>query len=341
MSHSQKFLSRILLFALILAFIVVALGAYTRLSDAGLGCPDWPGCYGHLGVPEQVKSDDYQRPLDTGKAWKEMIHRYIAGTLGLLILFIFFISFKHKYKQSPRLPSVLLAVVTFQALLGMWTVTMLLSPIIVSAHLIGGLTTLSLIWWLYLNNKEKENTPLSTHHSSLYMPTLKLIAVIGLILVILQIFLGGWTSTNYAALACGTSFPTCATQWWPTMDFANAFNLSHTPNVNYEFGILENPARTAIQVTHRIGALVLSIYLVFLGIILLKQKIPVMRKIGIILLVILGTQVSLGILNVVLALPLAIAVLHNIVAAFLLLIVIAINHQLYRKTETKQNKSKL
>jgi cytochrome c oxidase assembly protein subunit 15 len=325
MPHSQKFLSRILLLALILAFIVVALGAYTRLSDAGLGCPDWPGCYGHIGVPEQVKDVDYQRPLETGKAWKEMIHRYVAGTLGLLILFIFFISFKSKYKQSPLLPSVLLTVVTFQALLGMWTVTMLLSPVIVSAHLIGGLTTLSLIAWLYLNNT---NSPHSLHVAT-YSPTLKLAAATSLLLVCLQIFLGGWTSTNYAALACGTSFPTCATQWWPSMDFSNAFTLSHTENTNYEFGILENPARTAIQVTHRIGALILSLYLIFLGIALFKQQ--TLRKIAIVLFIILGTQVSLGILNIVLALPLSIAVLHNIVAAFLLLTVIAINHHLHGK----------
>ncbi len=329
MPHSQKLLSRILFLALILALVVVALGAYTRLSDAGLGCPDWPGCYGHIGVPEQVKGGDYQRPLEAGKAWKEMIHRYVAGTLGLLILFIFFISFKSKYKQSPLLPFILLAVVTFQALLGMWTVTMLLSPVIVSAHLIGGLTTLSLIGWLYLNNKNNKSYTYSLHFST-YSPALKLAAAIGLLLVCLQIFLGGWTSTNYAALACGTSFPTCATQWWPNMDFSNAFTLSHTANTNYEFGILENPARTAIQVTHRIGALVLSLYLIFLGIALFKQQ--TLRKIASVLFIILGTQVSLGILNVVLALPLSIAVLHNIIAAFLLLTVIAINHHLHSNT---------
>ncbi|MBE8233243.1 MAG: heme A synthase, partial [Endozoicomonadaceae bacterium] len=225
---------------------------------------------------------------------------------------------------------VLLIVVIFQALLGMWTVTMLLSPIIVSAHLIGGLTTLSLIGWLYLNNKNT-HTSLS-HFSTAYSPTLKLAAAIGLLLVCIQIFLGGWTSTNYAALACGTSFPTCATQWWPSMDFSSAFTFSHTANTNYEFGILESPARTAIQVTHRIGALVLSLYLIFLGIALFKQQTQTLRKIAIVLFIILSIQVSLGILNVVLALPLSIAVLHNVVAAFLLLTLIAINHHLHSNT---------
>lgn len=330
MLHSEKLLSHILLFALILAFMVVAMGAYTRLADAGLGCPDWPGCYGHLGVPEQVNNDIHQRPLEKGKAWKEMIHRYIAGTLGLLVLLIFFLSFKKKYHQSPVLPSVLLVVVIFQALLGMWTVTLLLSPIIVSAHLIGGFTTLSLLWWLYLNSK-KSNTPRETLTST-SLALLKSIIAIALVLVILQILLGGWTSTNYAALACGTSFPTCAHQWWPAMDFANGFTLSHTEGVNYEFGVLESPARTAIQVAHRIGALVLSLYLLFSATLLLKQKTPSTRKMGTILLITLATQVSLGILNVVLALPLFIAVLHNVVAAFLLLTVIAINHQLHRQS---------
>lgn len=337
MTHSANFFSRVLLSALILAFLVVAKGAYTRLSDAGLGCPDWPGCYGHIGVPEQLSSDKqehYQRPLEQGKAWKEMIHRYIAGALGLLILFIFILSFKKENKQSLILSGVLLATVIFQAALGMWTVTMLLSPIIVSAHLIGGFTTLSLIWWLYLNNTPSHSSNTNNHKKLAFitqLSTLKLIAVIGFILVSLQIFLGGWTSTNYAALACGTSFPTCASQWWPAMDFASGFDFSHKPNTNYEFGVLENPARTAIQMAHRIGALIVSIYLVFLGVFLLKQKISHVKNTAIILFIILAAQISLGILNVVLALPIYIATLHNVVAALLLLTLLAINHQLYRR----------
>lgn len=336
MTHSPNLLSRILLFSLILAFLVVAMGAYTRLSDAGLGCPDWPGCYGHISVPEQVSQAQYQRPLESGKAWKEMIHRYIAGTLGLLILAIFLISAKNTFsttkktsKQSLTLPTVLLIVVIFQALLGMWTVTMLLSPIIVSAHLIGGLTTLALLWWIYLNNTQNSSYLDVLKSAS---PALKPIASIGLILVSLQIFLGGWTSTNYAALACGTSFPTCATEWWPAMDFSSAFNFSHAANTNYEFGILESSARTAIQVTHRIGALILSIYLVFLGVILLKQNNKATRNIAITLFVVLALQITLGILNVVLALPLLIAVLHNVMAAFLLLTLITINYHVHQKT---------
>ena len=329
MIRSNNLLSRILFFALILAFVVVVLGAYTRLSDAGLGCPDWPGCYGNIGVPEQVTNDTYQRPLERAKAWKEMIHRYIAGTLGLVILLIFFVTIrdrdKNKYKQSFVLPTTLLGVVIFQALLGMWTVTMLLSPVIVSAHLFGGLTTLSLLWWLYLNQLNQQS---HSNTSNSNTRTLKIGAGIGLFLVILQIFLGAWTSSNYAALACGTSFPTCATEWWPMMDFASAFNLSHSSGTNYEFGVLESPARTAIQVTHRMGALVLSIYLALLGFALLKHRGNNLKKSGITLFIVLCTQISLGIMNVVLALPLVIAVLHNVVAAILLLTLIAINHKL-------------
>ncbi len=323
MKNNKTLFSQILGFAVILALIVIVLGAYTRLSDAGLGCPDWPGCYGQLAVPDKVSSDEFERPLEAGKAWKEMIHRYVAGTLGLLILLILFMVVKGlpKRTQSIKLPVLLLGTVIFQALLGMWTVTLLLSPIIVTAHLMGGMTTLSLLWWLYLNQKDKIslNKPVSGGF--------KFLAVLGLLLVIGQIFLGGWTSSNYAALACGVDFPTCATQWLPEMDFVNGFDMSHKPGVNYEFGVLDSPARTAIQFIHRVGALIVFIYLLSLALICFKKD---LSRLGSILLFVLVLQVCLGIMNVMLALPLAIAVLHNFVAAILLLTIIAINHRVFK-----------
>ncbi|MCF6189984.1 MAG: COX15/CtaA family protein [Cocleimonas sp.] len=293
------------------------------MSDAGLGCPDWPGCYGQLSVPDKVESNEFERPLEHGKAWKEMIHRYVAGTLGLLILAILFMVIKGlpKIKQSLGLPLLLLATVIFQVLLGMWTVTLLLSPMIVTAHLMGGMTTLSLLWWLFLNQKKSVKP-----RSYVVMSGLKMAAAIGLFFVVVQIFLGGWTSSNYAAVACGVDFPTCASQWWPKMDFANGFELSHKPDVNYEFGVLDSPARMAIQMVHRIGALVVFIYLIGLALSLLKYY----KGLAIFLSVVLFLQVSLGIMNVVFALPLLIAVLHNLVAALLLLTVIAINHKLFK-----------
>lgn len=328
MTNQSSLFNRILGFSVVLALIVIVLGAYTRLSDAGLGCPDWPGCYGQLSVPESVSQDKFKRPLEVGKAWKEMIHRYVAGTLGLMVLLILFIVSRYttQLRQSMVLPLVLLTTVVFQALLGMWTVTLLLSPLIVTAHLIGGFTTLSLLWWLLLNQQKANNDSLNI--TSFY----KLLTVLGLLIVIFQILLGGWTSTNYAALACGTDFPKCASEWLPVMDFASAFELSHKPGVDYEFGILESPARTAIQFSHRVGALIVFIYLSGFGLSLLKRQNKI-KKLGVILLVILLLQLSLGIMNVVLGLPILIAVLHNLVAAMLLLTMLAITHLIIRSSQ--------
>ncbi len=319
------FFKQLLIFAVLLALIVIVLGAYTRLSDAGLGCPDWPGCYGHVTVPEKLSDTEFKRPLESAKAWKEMIHRYVAGTLGLLILLVFFMVLRGKtaVKQSFVLPLLLVVVVVFQALLGMWTVTLKLSPVVVSAHLLGGLTTLSLLWCLYLNQRNRRG---SNSHGT--VQGLKFWAALGLFLVIGQIFLGGWTSSNYAALACGTDFPTCLGSWWPNMDFTAGFRFLHEPGKNYEFGVLDTSARSAIQMAHRIGALIVFIYLAWLAIRLIKST--QMTKLGFILLLMLFLQVSLGISNVVMALPLNIAVSHNLVAALLLLTLLTINHRVRR-----------
>ena len=249
-----------------------------------------------------------------------MIHRYAAGTLGVLILMILLMVTKGlpKVRQSILLPVILLITVVFQALLGMWTVTLLLSPIIVTAHLMGGMTTLSLLWWLFLNQKANRNNQSLLVSSS----GLKFVSVLGLLLVIGQIFLGGWTSSNYAAVACGVDFPTCASQWWPKMDFSNGFELGYKTGVNYEFGVLNSPVRMAVQVAHRIGALIVFVYLIGLAFKLLNKH----KKLS----VILFSQVSLGIMNVVFALSLAVAILHNLVAAFLLLTLLAINHKVFK-----------
>ena len=329
MSDRNTLFSRILTFSVFLALIVIVLGAYTRLSDAGLGCPDWPGCYGQLTVPDELTTDEFDRPLEKAKAWKEMVHRYVAGTLGILVLLIVFMVIRKmpKMKQTLTLPLILLATITFQALLGMWTVTLLLSPLIVSAHLVGGFTTLSLLWWLRLNQMQRSD---SSFIPSLNDPTvlLKSASLLALILVIFQILLGGWTSSNYAALACGTEFPTCASSWWPNMNLGNGFDLSHKPGVNYEFGVLDSPARTAIHYIHRVGALVVFTYCFLFSIFLMKW-VPSMKRVGGVLLFVLLIQVSLGIMNVVLALPLSVSVLHNLVATLLLLTVLSINHTVF------------
>lgn len=323
MFTKYRFYTRLLQFAVLTALTVVVLGAYTRLSDAGLGCPDWPGCYGHLIVPQDGAG--FERPLEAGKAWKEMIHRYVAGTLGLLVLLITYLVYRGKTNlpQGRLLPTLLLGTVIFQALLGMWTVTMALSPMIVTAHLIGGFTTLILIWLLLLNQ--------SNHRiSNQAITTLKGLATFSLLIVIGQILLGGWTSTNYAAWACGSSFPTCAGQWWPDMDFSSAFTLNHETGKNYEFGVLENTARTAIQMTHRIGATITLIVVSFFALRLLRIPNSRIKSWAVIILILLFSQLTLGILNVMLSLPIEIAVAHNLIAALLLLSIIAMTHASYK-----------
>ncbi len=323
----QTLYSRLLSITLLLALAVIVLGAYTRLSDAGLGCPDWPGCYGHLSVPESVDDGQFQRPLDEHKAWKEMIHRYAAGILGVLILVVFLLSlfFRRQLRQGLLLPLLLLGTVIFQAALGMWTVTLLLSPLIVTAHLLGGFATLALIWLLWLNrNALRPNTLYFDRVSGV-----RFFALLGLLLLVVQIFLGGWVSTHYAAVACGTTFPTCHGSFWPDADFATGFAFEWQEGVNYEYGILENLARTAIHLMHRLGALVVFLYLGGIAVWLMRKRVQILGSVPVVILVLLLIQVTLGVLNVVLALPLPVATTHNLVAALLLLSVIALNHRLY------------
>ena len=254
---------KIALISVLLALCVVVLGAYVRLSHAGLGCPDWPGCYGHLvGVPESGHEIDQanqaypERAVESDKAWKEVIHRYFAAVLGILILLLAIMAIKNRNdpQQPVVLPIVLVGLVIFQALLGMWTVTLLLKPVIVMLHLLGGLLIVALLWWLVLKS--------SKHTSSISKNSYMAALVLGLVLLIGQIVLGGWTSTNYAALAC-PDFPTCQGEWWPETDFKEAFVFWRGLGQNYEFGVLDNPARTAIHLSHRLFAIVVGFYWLF------------------------------------------------------------------------------
>ncbi|MDC1446804.1 COX15/CtaA family protein [Candidatus Thioglobus sp.] len=310
--------------SLILALIVVILGAYTRLADAGLGCPDWPGCYGELLVPDVISSE-YDRPLDVAKAWKEMVHRYAASILGLSILVIFLLAVfrKTEREQSIKLPTALLLLVGFQGALGMWTVTEQVHPGIVTMHLFGGFSTTTLLFWLFLNQRPqpKIGQPVLKSH--------KLMLIIVTALLIFQIFLGGWTSTNYAALSCGEYFPTCLGEMWPEdMDFKNAYYWGEL-GVDYEFGILENQTRTAIQMVHRVGALVVTAAIIALSF-ALKNYLAFQKNI-VIALALLGVQVALGIINVVMSLPMFAAVMHNAVALFLLLSLISLAHRMFNQ----------
>ncbi len=339
----------LLILATLLAFGVISLGAYVRLSDAGLGCPDWPGCYGHLiGVPdaahEQLAAQAAfpDKPVETYKAWKEMVHRYFAGMLGVLIAMIAVLSWRwrHSLKQSPWLPTALVGVVGAQALLGMWTVTLLLKPVIVSAHLLGGMTTLALLVWLLLQSHWQPQASFSlrgiraglqepgTWHET-QVPTvfIRLLAALALLVVVIQIALGGWVSSNYAALAC-SDFPTCLGAWRPEMDFDQAFQIRRELGQTANGELLSVNALIAIHWAHRVGALIVTLTSGLLALLLLRKS--GWRGWGLVLGAALLVQIGLGIANVLLTLPLTLAVAHNTGAAILLTVTLALNFRLWQ-----------
>lgn len=330
MANNRSFSYKLALFAIALAGVVVLLGAYTRLADAGLGCPDWPGCYGFISVPDshaeitQAQEAFPHAPVEAHKAWAEMVHRYFAGTLGLVIAGLALLAIKQRKdrKRPLVLPLILLVLVMFQAALGMWTVTLGLLPVVVMGHLLGGFATLSLLFLLFLKIKDG-NRPA-------YGSPLRNLALIGLLIVIAQITLGGWTSANYAAIIC-TDFPTCQGNLIPPLDFVGAFQL-HTAGVeSYLGGHLDNSARVTIHWMHRLGALLTTLYLIFLHVKLMKAG---HKKLAGWLMLVLIAQVSLGISNVVFSLPLPVAVAHNGVAALLLLTMVYITHLVGRPTRS-------
>ncbi len=359
---------RIAWLAVALALCVIVFGAFVRLSNAGLSCPDWPTCYGKATWPstaEQVADHAASavRPFDLGKAWLEQFHRIIAGALGVLVLALALLATRkrpHGWLQVigaslavaiaiplymrgmhgaasalavaaellllfgvirwsnvdlARAGTLTLAVIIFQALLGMWTVTWLLKPIVVMGHLMGGLLTFSLLTWMAWRSTAM---PLRSADAA----KLQRVVVIGLVVLGVQIALGGWTSANYAALACGTDFPKCAGAWWPAHDFREGFVLWRGIGVDYEGGVLDNEARVAIQLAHRLMAVVVFGHLLGLGIRLLRG--PGLRGWGSLLLVLLFAQIGLGIANVVLSLPLHVAVLHNAGAVALLFVLVTL-----------------
>ncbi|ROM66103.1 cytochrome b [Pseudomonas brassicacearum] len=314
---------RLALFATLLALIVVLLGAYTRLTHAGLGCPDWPGCYGFISVPKSEAQLAHAElhfpdtPVEAHKGWNEMVHRYFAGALGLMIAVLAARAWMNRrHPGLPlKLPLFLLAVVFAQAAFGMWTVTLKLWPQVVTGHLLGGFATLSLLFLLTLR--------LSGVLPALTVPKrLQHWATAGLLLVIGQIALGGWVSSNYAAVAC-IDFPTCHGQWLPPADFANGFHLTQHIGPNYLGGQLDSDARTAIHLTHRIGALLVTVVLLGLA---WQLKIVGMTRLAGLVLIALAAQITLGISNVLFHLPLPVAVAHNAGGAALLLTLVLVNY---------------
>jgi cytochrome c oxidase assembly protein subunit 15 len=327
----MAFYRNLILAALVLTLGVVSLGAYVRLSDAGLGCPDWPGCYGKLTphhAADAINAELAERPdgpVSHAKAWKEMVHRYAAGTLGVLVLGIAVLGWRgrHETRGGPALPMLLLGLIVFQALLGMWTVTKLLKPLIVTAHLLGGMATLALLLWLWLRERG--------HASHAYFARADHVrgsAALGLLLVIAQIALGGWVSTNYAALAC-SDFPLCQGVWVPEMDFEHAFTLHRELGETASGDLLPLAALTAIHWVHRVMALIVTLFLGWLVVRLVRTA--GYAGIGLLVGGLLGVQVALGISNVLLSLPLLLAVAHNTGAALLLGSMVLLNYRVRRR----------
>lgn len=310
--------------ALVLGVVVVIMGGWVRLSDAGLGCPDWPGCYGQLTWPNQAEDVAVanalfpERPVEPEKAWREMVHRYAAAALGLVILAMAWLAWRRRREegQPVAIPVFLVGLVTFQAILGMWTVTLKLKPLVVMAHLLGGLATVALILWCLLRAGRGGGDAGTKRFRGMIMA--------GLAVLSIQIALGGWTSANYAALSC-PDFPQCQGQWWPETDFGEAFTLWRGVGPDYEFGVLEAPARNAIQMAHRIGALVTTLLLGFLALTMALAGART-RALGALLAGLLVIQLSLGIANVLLRLPLPLAVAHNAGAVLLLLWLVYLYH---------------
>jgi cytochrome c oxidase assembly protein subunit 15 len=322
---------KLVLASILLALVVIVLGAYTRLTDAGLGCPDWPGCYGHLTVPveehhvEAAELAFPERPLEPHKAWNEMIHRYFAGALGFFVLAIFAGSLvKRSFNAPLKLPIFLLFLIIFQGALGMWTVTLNLLPAVVMGHLLGGFTVISSLFLLYLRL-----TPYRIPGGDLRVIKMAKYAALGTAILVVQIALGGWTSANYASLAC-TDLPICQGEWYKNLDVAGAFSIPEADN--YEFGAHDYPERMTMHIAHRIWAVVTVVYLCWLALKLyISAASSLIRKLSVLLVGILAVQVFLGISNVVFSLPLAVAVLHNAVAALLLMLMVMLCYTLYRK----------
>lgn len=396
-SEARKPLYALALIAVPFVFLVIALGAFTRLADAGLGCPDWPTCYGHVLWPDSAHeiydaNQTYnETPVETDKTWPEQVHRIFAGTLGLISLSVFFLSlraskdkslnkplvaiviillaalatkiaikvdmtitaaamhdhydiiigvivlacilllgamglYKGAAEQPVKLPAFIVAFVILQGLFGMWTVTLKVWPQIVTLHLLGGFAMAALFWLLSLRlGGGHWHLPEHGHEK---IQKLKPLVLAAFLVVIVQIALGGWTTSNYAAVAC-PDLPRCQNQWWPEMDIADGFNFAQGVGPNYLGGKLDNEARIAIHMAHRIGALVTTAILLCLCVLLHKVHNPKARRLSNWILGALGIQIALGFSNILFNFPLPVAVAHNAGGAFLLLAMVTLMHRTF------------
>jgi cytochrome c oxidase assembly protein subunit 15 len=296
--------SKLALLTFGLALVVILLGAYTRLTNAGLSCPDWPHCYGYITAPHtatQLQSAAHQYPLspiDVKKAWTEMTHRYFAGTEGILILILSFsilLNRKMNDFKSRFIATSLIGLLCIQVMLGMLTVTEKLKPVIVLSHLVTGIAILSMLWWAYLDLHVRDNPITTLNQRRPFKPWLWL----GFLIVAAQITLGGWVSTHYAGLAC-IDFPYCNGQVLP---------LLHWDQLNTDL--------ITIHMLHRLGAMITATYISLLAIYLYTM--PSFRPQAIVIFALIALQLTLGILNIIWLRPVWIALMHQAVAIFILL----------------------
>src|SRR3989338_2801321 len=325
---------------LFLTFDLIMFGAFTRLTDSGLGCPDWPGCYGQAN-PLQAHADisAAETAMPTGpvtvmKAWIEMIHRYFAMGIGVLIAAMMVIPWRRwlqsgrkEKKFSPVFPTLLFAFVCLQGAFGAWTVTMKLQPIIVTIHLLLGIALLALLAWF--GSRQSDHPPVSPLAAVLRIP-----ASLAAVLLMIQIALGGWVSSNYAALAC-TGFPLCHGALLPQMDFANGFTLWRDLGMTAKGEYLPFPALTAIHWMHRVYAFVVVLQIARVA--LAALKIEGLLKTARWLLIMIVLQFTTGVLTVYLDFPLALAVIHNCGAALLVLLLVSFNYRIRSAPETASN----
>ncbi|MGH8295003.1 MAG: COX15/CtaA family protein [Steroidobacteraceae bacterium] len=344
----DRWMRGLALLGVVVCFGVIVLGAYVRLTDAGLGCPDWPGCYGHISPVGAEDSPASQaqfpgRPLQAGKAWHEMIHRYAAGALGCIIIVIAALAIA---ARKPKVVGsgfglLLFATVIVQAVLGMLTVTLLLKPLIVTLHLLFGMTTLALLWWVWLRLQRH------SHGGGVHLRTVSGygapawsgagtatraaygLAILSVVVLGVQFFLGAWTSANYAAFAC-PDFPTCQGAWWPHADFKDAFVLWRGLSIDFQGGILASPARVAIHLTHRLGALTVTVtFLVTTVFVISRRALAPARTRAYLVLAALGLQLAIGISMVLKAFPLWLTDAHTAGAALLLMAILALTAKLH------------
>ncbi len=309
------------LVATVVAAMVLLLGVLTRLSDAGLGCPGWPSCYGSSqlassagGIPESV---------DAGTAQIEIFHRYLAAVLGLMVIMLAIISWRRReMEEYPfRLPTLILFLVAWQALFGMWSVTLKLLPQVVTFHLMAGMVTFSLLWLLALRLGSRPWQ--LDENSDRQLQQIRPWLFVLMAALLLQIGLGGWTSANYAAFAC-SDFPTCQGEWWPEMNFRQGFDFTQPIGPSYLGGKLETEARVAIHVTHRIAGLVLTVLTVIIATPLLRIKNSQVRVLTITFVLLMLTELLLGVANNLLMAPMLTALLHHLISALLLLVLVAL-----------------